>query len=108
MRIFGILILLLLCSCAQTTSMLGPAVTVASTGNIYQAGLSVTINQALVHTTGEDAVEHVTKILYEWEKNNINNFSLEDIFNNDFYKGYFNNLLKLNPSIIHNELGGIC
>ena len=25
--------------------------------------LSVTINQALVHTTGEDAIEHVTKIL---------------------------------------------
>ena len=52
--------------------------------------------------------EHVTKTLYDWEKNNINNFSLEDIFSNDFYKGYFNNLLKLNPEIIHNELGGIC
>ena len=33
---------------------------------------------------------------------------LEEIFTNDFYKGYFNNLLKLNPTIIHNEQGGIC
>ena len=26
----------------------------------------------------------------------------------DFYKGYFNNLLKLNPKIIHDEQGGVC
>ena len=39
-KIIRISTLLLLCSCAQTTSMFGPAITVASTGNIYQAGLS--------------------------------------------------------------------
>ena len=74
-----------------------------ATGNVFPSKhIAATVWAAF------NSPEHVTKILYEWEKNNINNFSLEDIFNNDFYKGYFNNLLKLNPSIIHNELGGIC
>ena len=59
-----VILLIVLNGCIQTTaSFIGPAYTVASTGNVYQAGLSVTINQALVHTTGEDAIEHVTKIL---------------------------------------------
>ena len=53
-------------------------------------------------------LEHKTELLYDWEKNNVSNYSLEEIFTNDFYKGYFNNLLKLNPTIIHNEQGGIC
>ena len=59
-----VILLITLKGCIQTTaSFIGPAYTVASTGNVYQAGLSVTINQALVHTTGNDAIEHVTKIL---------------------------------------------
>ena len=59
-----VILLIALNGCIQTTaSFIGPAYTVASTGNVYHAGLSVTINQALVHTTGEDAVEHVTKYL---------------------------------------------
>ena len=74
-----------------------------ATGNVFPSKhIAVTVWAAF------NSPEHVTKILYDWDKNNINNFSLEDIFNNDFYKGYFNNLLKLNPKIIHNELGGIC
>ena len=59
-----VILLIALNGCIQTTaSFIGPAYTVASTGNVYLAGLSVTINQALVHTTGEDVVEHVTKYL---------------------------------------------
>ena len=52
--------------------------------------------------------EHRTELMYSWDKNNICNYTLEDIFTNDFYKGYFNNLLKLNPIVIHNEQEGIC
>ena len=66
LRKFSLYVILLvtLNGCIHSAaSFIGPAYTVASTGNVYQAGLSVTINQALVHTTGKDAVEHVTKIL---------------------------------------------
>tara|TARA_B100000927_G_scaffold260627_1_gene230336 strand:- start:3408 stop:4874 length:1467 start_codon:yes stop_codon:yes gene_type:complete len=75
----------------------------SSEGNVFPCK-----HIALTIRTANDSPEHVTKILYDWDKNNINNFSLEDIFVNDFYKGYFNNLLKLNPGIIHDEQGGIC
>ena len=59
-------------------------------------------------TTAHDSPEHKTELLYDWDKNNISNNNLETIFTNDFYKGYFNNLLKLNPQVIHNEQEGIC
>ena len=86
--------------------LINAAIVVSASGGSTNAGLHL---PAIAHEAGIDFnLEDVTKILYDWDKNNINNFSLEDIFNNDFYKGYFNNLLKLNPSIIHNELGGIC
>tara|TARA_X000000368_G_scaffold406418_1_gene384630 strand:- start:1071 stop:2558 length:1488 start_codon:yes stop_codon:yes gene_type:complete len=63
---------------------------------------------ALTIETAETSPEHKTEFLYDWSKNNINNYTLEEIFTNDFYKGYFNNLLKLNPKIIHDEQGGVC
>ena len=73
-----VILLIVLNGCIQTTaSFIGPAYTVASTGNVYQAGLSVTINQALVHTTGEDAVEHVTKILDNLDKKKENKKNLQ-------------------------------
>lgn len=58
--------------------------------------------------TAHDSPEHKTELLYDWDKNNISNNNLETIFTNDFYKGYFNNLLKLNPQVLHNEQEGIC
>ena len=63
---------------------------------------------ALNLSTADSSPEHKTELLYDWEKNNVSNYTLEEIFTNDFYKGYFNNLLKLNPTILHNEQGGIC
>ena len=59
-------------------------------------------------TTAHESPEHKTELLYDWDKNNISNNNLETIFTNDFYKGYFNNLLKLNPKVIHNEQEGRC
>jgi hypothetical protein len=59
-------------------------------------------------TTAHDSPEHIIVLLYDWDKNNISNNNLETIFTNDFYKGYFNNLLKLNPQVLHNEQEGIC
>ena len=36
-----------LTGCIQNTAFLGPAITVASTGNIYQAGLSYVSNETI-------------------------------------------------------------
>ena len=54
-----ICLLITLNGCLQSTaSLLGPAYTVANTGNIYQASLSFTANQTLIHLTGKSSLEH--------------------------------------------------
>ena len=75
----------------------------SATGNVFPCK-----HVALNLITAYNSPEHKTELLYSWNKNNIREHTLEEIFTNDFYKGYFNNLLKLNPAVIHNEQGGIC
>ena len=57
---------LLLGACAQSTALIGPAITVGSTGNVMQAGLSYAGNMAVKKTTGKTTNEHV--FLYVEEK----------------------------------------
>ena len=67
-------ILLLLCfvflsGCFQTMAFLGPAITGASTGKIYQAGLSYGTNIILEQATGKTTSEHMLDILNSKESN---------------------------------------
>ena len=52
-----------LTGCLQNTAFLGPAMTVASTGNLYQAGLSYGSSQAIKKMTGKTAAENVKSFL---------------------------------------------
>ena len=61
-------ILLLLCfvmltGCFQSIALLGPAITGASTGKIYQAGLSYGTNMIMEQATGKTAYEHMFSML---------------------------------------------
>ena len=47
-------------ACAQTTALIGPAITVGSTGNVMQAGFSYASNMAVKKTTGKTPSEHVS------------------------------------------------
>ena len=49
---------LVLSGCAQSTAMLGPAITLASTGNISQAGITYFTNKAVEKETGMDTVSY--------------------------------------------------
>jgi len=51
---------LLLGACAQTTALIGPVITVGSTGNVMQAGFSYGSNMAIKNTTGKTPSEHVS------------------------------------------------
>ena len=51
----------ILSSCAQSTAMLGPAITLASTGNVSQAGITYLTNKAVEEETGMDTVSYVSK-----------------------------------------------
>ena len=52
-----------LTGCLQNTAFLGPAVTVASTGNVYQAGLSYGSSQVIKKKTGKTATENIKSFL---------------------------------------------
>ena len=56
---FGLIFLVLFNGCIQTTALVGPGITLASTGNILQAGLQYGANSAIKNETGKDALTHV-------------------------------------------------
>ena len=57
--------LALLSACAQSTALIGPAITVGNTGNVMQAGFSYGGNMAIKNVTGKAPTEHVTSYVEE-------------------------------------------
>ena len=53
----------LLVGCVQSFALLGPAITGASTGKVYHAGLSYGSNKLLEKVTGKTSSEHMLGIL---------------------------------------------
>ena len=54
---------ILLSGCVQSLALLGPVITGASTGKIYQAGLSYGTNMIMEKATGKTASEHMLDML---------------------------------------------
>ena len=65
---FVILVLIFLSGCIQTTSFLGPGITVATTGNIFQAGFQYGANSAIKKETGKDVLSHIKDTVDEQNK----------------------------------------
>ena len=57
-----------LSGCFQAMAFLGPAITGASTGKIYQAGLSYGTNMIMLQATGKTTSEHMLDILNSKEE----------------------------------------
>ena len=51
--------LIFLSGCLQSTALLGPSMTVATTGNVLQAGLQYGANTAIKNETGKNTLEHL-------------------------------------------------
>ena len=64
-----VLISIFLSGCIQSTALLGPGVTIATTGNILQAGLQYGANTAIKNETGKDALTHIKSALEEEQEN---------------------------------------
>ena len=62
MKLFKILFILsfliFLNGCLQTTALLGPGVTIATTGNVLQAGFQYGANSVIEKETGKNTFEH--------------------------------------------------
>ena len=72
---FVIFSLVILSGCIQTTSILGPGVTLATTGNVLQASLQYGANTVLKNETGKDVVTHIKDSVDE--KNNEKKFHVK-------------------------------
>ena len=58
------LMIILLTGCYQSSaSLLGPAITAGTSGNIYQAGLTYGTNIVVEETTGKTTSEHFLKFI---------------------------------------------
>jgi len=71
MKILATISLLFLFNgCVQSTAFLGPAVTIASSGNVYQAGLSYGSNLAVKKISGKSTVQNIQEILIPKKNDN--------------------------------------
>jgi len=71
------ILLLLLCivfvnGCVQSTAFLGPAITLASTGNLYQSGIQYGANKAIKRETGKDTIEYISEIMNPSDEKTLN------------------------------------
>ena len=86
MKIFKIFLiifgLIFLSGCIQTTSLLGPGVTVATTGNVFQAGFQYGAHTALKNETGKDVLTHIKDKVDEKDKEKKFQVKLKELIEN--------------------------
>ena len=70
---------LFLTGCFQSTTMIGPAITLASTGNLSNAGFAYFTNKAVEKETGMTTTEYVVTILEENGESDKNKKLDEDL-----------------------------
>ena len=78
--IAGLFLLFFLNGCVQSAAILGPAYTLTSTGNIYQAGLSYGSNQAVKKITGKSPTENIQNFVGNKKKKSEEKESQEELF----------------------------
>tara|TARA_X000000368_G_C22660424_1_gene549380 strand:- start:9 stop:305 length:297 start_codon:yes stop_codon:yes gene_type:complete len=72
---FILLSLVFLNGCLQTTALLGPGITVVTSGNVLQAGLQYGANSAIKNEIGQYPLEYIKNSVEE--KNNQKKLQVE-------------------------------
>jgi|TARA_B110000259_G_C13725352_1_gene286199 hypothetical protein len=65
--IIGLFFICFLNGCVQSTTLLGPAYTLVSTGNAYHAGLSYGSSHAVKKITGKTPTENIKNLIVKKE-----------------------------------------
>ena len=60
---------MLLSGCMQSSALLGPGITIMTTGNVMQAGFQYGANSAIKKETGKDAITHLKNVMDEEQEN---------------------------------------
>ena len=92
--------------CIEPTALLGPALTVGTSGNVYQASISYASNNIIYKATGKSTIEHVTSFLdpddeFEGDlnlilKDNVND--LKEVLKKPKHKLVLNHEEKIKPA----------
>tara|TARA_Y100000816_G_C25858005_1_gene448059 strand:+ start:332 stop:655 length:324 start_codon:yes stop_codon:yes gene_type:complete len=83
-KIIWLISIFFLNACTSPTAMLGPAYTLSSTGNIFQAGLSYGSNELITQYTGKTPIENLKEIS-EIELEKDKNIMKKTLESEDFY-----------------------
>ena len=83
---FLIVISISFSGCIQSTALLGPGVTIATTGNIMQAGFQYGANTAIKKETGKDVLTHLKDVVEDKQENKKLELTIKDIATNTFKK----------------------
>ena len=67
-KLLLIVTLIFLNGCFQTTALVGPGITLATTGNVIQAGVQYGANKAIKEETGTDALTYIKNSVEEKNK----------------------------------------
>ena len=78
--IISAFVMCFLTGCLQNTALLGPGLTIASTGNVYQAGLSYGSSKVIKKMSGKTPTENVKSFL-----DNNNNTVKEEEVHDEFF-----------------------
>ena len=85
LKIFFILSsLIFLNGCIQTTALLGPGLTMATTGNVLQAGFQYGANSVIEKETGKNTFEHFQSAVEGQKKNKKFKEKFTDLVENKF------------------------
>ena len=71
-----------LSGCFQTTALVVPGYTVATTGNVLQAGIQYGVNTAVKQETGEYPLEHIKNTVEEKKKQKKFHVELKNFLEN--------------------------
>ena len=96
--IFLLFLSVFLGACTAPTAMLGPAYTLTSTGNVFQAGISYGSGELVTMYTGKTPMENVIEIA-STDKNNIQKKTLES----EDFKNLVINKVKKTNTILKNS-----
>ena len=83
---FLIVIFISLSGCIQSTALLGPGFTIATTGNIMQAGFQYGAHTAIKNETGKDVLTHLKDVAEEEQDNKKLELKIKEIVTNTIEK----------------------
>ena len=101
--VFILMSVVLLTGCVQSSAFLGPAITVAATGNVAQAGFTYGTNEVFKKETGKDTIQYVSSLLEPEDKNLLEPENKKVAINEDLIALVETNIKKTRKKLIQEK-----